>query len=203
MKSSQSFFNEYQYFITPSDIIEYSYCPRFIYYMRCLSIPQNEESRFKVMMGRDIHERKAVRNREYLREKIKTCKKEINVNLSSQRLGIRGKVDEVHHLEDGTMAPLDYKYAVYEDKLYNTYKNQLVLYSILIEDVYNKPVRCGYIVYCRGGNKLIEVEVKKDDKEKVLSYIEGYRKVLNGFFPKATKYKKRCEDCCFRNVCIK
>ena len=93
MKSSQSFFNEYQYYITPSDMIEFLYCKRFIYYMKCLGISQNEEKRFKVMMGREIHEKRATQNKDYLPKKIGSCNKMIGVNLISEKYGIIGNVD--------------------------------------------------------------------------------------------------------------
>ncbi|MDD3874557.1 MAG: hypothetical protein PHE01_10315, partial [Methanosarcina sp.] len=32
-----------------SDVLEYLFCSRFIYYMYCLDIPQHEEKRFKVL----------------------------------------------------------------------------------------------------------------------------------------------------------
>ena len=38
--------------ITPSIVIEYLYCPRFIYFMKILNISQNEDRRFKVTKGR-------------------------------------------------------------------------------------------------------------------------------------------------------
>ena len=98
MKLSQNSFNEYDYYITPSEIIEFLYCRRFTYFMKCLGIRQYEENRYKVQIGREIHERREQQNRDYLRKKIGSCKKEISVNLVSRTLCIRGKVDEVHTL---------------------------------------------------------------------------------------------------------
>ncbi len=70
MKLSQSFFNENQYYITPSEIIEFLYCKRFIYFMKCLGIRQYEEKRYKVQKGREIHEKREKENRDYLRKKL-------------------------------------------------------------------------------------------------------------------------------------
>ena len=56
--------------ITPSLVIEYLYCPRFIYFMKVLEISQNEGSRYKVQKGRDIHTYKSLTNIEYKRKKI-------------------------------------------------------------------------------------------------------------------------------------
>jgi len=203
MKLSRSFFNENQYYITPSDMIEFFYCKRFIYYMKCLGISQNEEKRFKVMMGRQIHDNKENRNRDYLRKKIGSCEKIIGVNLVSEKYGVRGNADEIHKLEDGTMAPLDYKYAVYNERLFKTYKNQIVLYALMIEEVYNKPVSKGFLVYCREENRLIEVGITQEDKDRVIDYIDEFRRILEGYYPQATKQKSKCLDCCYRNICIK
>ncbi|MDQ2084981.1 CRISPR-associated protein Cas4 [Herbivorax sp. ANBcel31] len=203
MKSSQSFFNENQYYITPSDIIEFLYCKRFIYFMRSLGIDQHTEKRFKTTMGKEVHKKRGNENKHYLRKRIASCEKLNDINLVSPKLGIRGKVDEIHICSDGSMCPLDFKYAVYNERLYKTYKSQIIMYSLMIEEVYKKEVKVGYIVYCREGNKLVEVEVDKSEKEKVFSYIDEYKKVLNGFFPASTKEKSKCLDCCYRNICIK
>jgi len=121
------FFNENQYYITPSDMIEFLYCKRYIYYMKCLGIDQNVEKRFKVMIGREIHEKRGEQNKNYLPKKIGSIHKMIGVNLVSEKYGIKGNADEVHTLADGTMAPLDYKFARYDERLFKTYKNQLVM----------------------------------------------------------------------------
>jgi len=44
--------------ITASDILEYLFCPRFVYFQNYLDIPQHEEKRFKVQKGRTIYEDK-------------------------------------------------------------------------------------------------------------------------------------------------
>jgi CRISPR-associated exonuclease Cas4 len=44
--------------ITVSDVVEYMYCPRFVYFERVLGIPQYEEKREKVVIGRNIHDLK-------------------------------------------------------------------------------------------------------------------------------------------------
>ena len=159
MKSSQSFFNENQYYITPSEIIEFLYCKRFIYFMKCLGIRQYEEKRYKVQKGREIHEKREKENREYLRKKLGVVSKEVSISLVSNRLKTRGKVDEVLTLEDGTMAPLDYKFAEYDDIVYSTYLTQVVMYGLMIEEIYEKAVNKGFIVYCRNGYMVKEIEI--------------------------------------------
>lgn len=183
-------------------MIEFLYCPRFTYFMKCLGIKQHEENRYKVQLGREIHEKRESHNKEYVRKKIGSLKKENEVSLISQRWGVKGKVDEIHYLEDGTLAPLDYKFARYEEKIYETYKIQMILYALMIEEIYGNIVKKGFLVYCRDGNKLVELQMSGEDKEEATEDLEEYKYVLKGYFPRATKHKARCIDCCYENICI-
>ncbi len=190
--------------ITPSEMMEYLYCPRFIYFMNCLVIPQNEEQRYKVILGRNIHKLKSRINKEYLRKKLGAKDKIINAYLSADKYGIRGIVDEVLTLEDNTMAPLDYKFAEFKDKIYDTLKFQSVLYGLLIEENFNLPVKKGFICYVRSNNKIVEIEITDKIKEEALNIIEEMFRIIElGYFPKRTKYRNKCIDCCYRNVCVK
>ena len=127
--------------ITPSEVMEYLYCPRFTYFMNCLDIPQHEEKRYKVLKGREIHQRQAVINKNYLRLKIGVIKKEMLVYLNSDSLHIRGIVDEVLMLSDGTMAPLDYKLANIEIFFIGHIKFNLPYMDCLLERIMDAMLR--------------------------------------------------------------
>jgi CRISPR-associated exonuclease Cas4 len=187
--------------ITPSDIIQYLYCPRFTYFQHVLDIPQFEEKSYKAMRGRHLHDYKKDTNKEYLRKTVGVTDKLQEQYLTNDRL--RGMVDEVLTLEDGSMAPLDYKFAKYKDRIYNTYKTQLYCYAWLIEENFDVEVKRGFLVYTRSKHKLVEVTVSdkakqhgKDTAEEIINIIQRNR------FPKATKYKKRCRGCTYRNICV-
>lgn len=187
--------------ITPSHIIEYLFCARFTYYEYVLRIPQNEAKYFKVQKGREVHDKKATENIEYLRKKLGVKSKMINQYLTNDFL--RGEVDEVLFFADGLAAPLDYKFAKYEQKIYETYKTQLYCYAVLIEQNFNVKVERGFLVYTRSKNKLVEVEIKQQHKAKVVADAESIVSIVEqNYFPKATKYKKRCVNCTYRNICV-
>ena len=186
--------------LTPSHIIEYLFCPRFTYFEYVLGIPQYEEKSFKVLKGRETHELKAAQNIEYLRKRIGVTAKYINQYLTNGYL--RGEVDEVLELKDGTMAPLDFKFAEYKDRIFDTYKTQLYCYAILIEENFGKKVNKGYLVYVRSKNFLVEVDIEEKEKLKVKKAAENiYEIIAKNFYPAATKYKKRCISCTYKNVC--
>jgi len=189
--------------ITPSEILEYLFCPRFIYFMEVLKVPQHEEQRYKVQMGRDVHEQKTKINREYLRKKIGVDQKEISVYLSSESDHIRGIVDEVLTLNDGTMAPLEYKFAEYKKRLYKTYKTQLTLQAIMIEKNYGREVKRGYIVFTRSKNFLLEAVFRPSDFDSARRVVSEILQIVQtGYFPKKTPNKIKCIDCCYKNICV-
>lgn len=192
-----------QELLTPSEIMEYLYCPRFIYYMKCLDIPQNEHNRFKVMKGRQVHEYKSQVNKEYLRKKVDCVKKEINVFLHSNKLGLKGRVDEVLHFADGSIAPLDYKFAEYKGVVFSTYRLQALIYGALINENYKKPVKKGYLCYIRSKNYLHEIRFSQKDWIALDLALKDIRKIVEeNYYPKATKYRARCTDCCYKNICV-
>jgi CRISPR-associated exonuclease Cas4 len=188
--------------LTPSHIIEYLYCPRFTYFEYVLGIPQYEEKSYKVMRGRELHDEKLERNKNYLRKKIGAVNKWADQYLTNPWL--RGKIDEVLELSDGTLAPLDYKFAEYKGRLFETYRTQQYCYASLIEENFGKPVNRGFIVYIRSHHQVLEVPISKENKDEVKQCAEAINRIIDrNFFPKATRYKKRCLDCTYRNICIK
>lgn len=188
--------------ITPSHIVEHLYCPRYTYFEYVLRIPQNEEKYYKVIRGRELHLRRAQQNAAYLRKRIGAVDKKLNQYLTNELL--RGVIDEVLWLHDGTMAPLDFKFAQYKGKVYDTYKTQVYCYAWLIEENFGKPVTRGFLVYTRSKNKLIEVPIDKQQMIRVQKAANGIRKIVQlNCYPKATRYKQRCLNCTYRNICIK
>lgn len=189
--------------ITISDVLEYLFCPRFIYFMYCLDIPQHEEKRFKVLKGREVHEIRRLTNTEYTRKKLNCMRKERDIFIASKENRIKGIVDEVLFLEDGTAAPLEYKFAEYKDKIFRTYKYQLILQALLIKENYGLDVKRGYICYTRSNSLVKQIDFKPSDFKKAVDIIESIIDIIEkGVYPKATKSSMKCIDCCYRNICI-
>lgn len=189
-------------FITPSEVIEYMFCPRFIYFMNVLKVGQHEHRRNLVNQGRLIHEQKLVTNKDYLRKKVGAIGKEADVYLTSEQLRIVGRVDEVLLLADGSMAPLDYKYAFWEHKTYQTLIMQQTLYALLIEEHYAKPVNRAFLVYVRSKNHIETIHITFAMKAEALKTIDHIFEIIDlSLYPRTTKYKTRCQDCTYRNIC--
>lgn len=194
---------ESEVFITVSDVMEYLFCPRFIYFMCCLGIPQREEKRYKVLKGRELHETREKVNKSYIRKKLQCVGKEVSVYLASRKYHLKGEVDEVLFLDDGTAAPLDYKFAEFKEVLFRTHKYQSALYGLMIADNYGVEVNRGFVCYTRSNHLVKEVKFRDKDFERSIAMVNEILEIIQkGFYPKGTKYKARCVDCTYRNICV-
>lgn len=193
-----------QQMISPSEIMEYLYCPRFTYFLNVLKISQNEDRRFKVLKGREIHEQRQKRNAHQVRRDIPMVRKETNVYLASQTLKVRGIVDEVIFMKDGSIAPLDYKFSTFNGRVYSTYSVQLTLYALMIEEQYNTIVTHGYLAYVRRRRAHIQqVEITETLRQKTQrSILNTFRIIQQEYFPSGTPSRTKCGDCTYRNICI-
>jgi len=165
------------YSLTASHLLEYLFCPRFTYFEYVLGIPEHQGKRFKVLKGREIHEKVRKMNPDYLRKKIGVKEKKTDVYLSG-RSGLRGIVDEILFLDDGTAAPLDYKYAEYKERTFKNHRFQLVFYAQLIKENFWIPVNKGFIIYTRSKNKLVEIPIKDKDFDELEKIIDGLMEVM-------------------------
>ena len=100
------------------------------------------------------------------------------------------------------LRPLDYKYAEYKEKTFKNHRFQLVFYAQLIKDNFHVPVTRGFIVYTRSKNKLVEVPIREKDFDELEKIIEDLLDIIQRcHYPEPTRYKRRCPDCCYRNIC--
>ncbi len=193
-----------EFYIWPQDVLEYLYCPRFTYYERVLKIPQHEELRYKVLLGRELHDLRATRDREYLRKRLGVQKKMVNVELASPNMHLKGIVDEVLFFSDGTASPLDYKFAEWKGKIFKTLFYQSMIYAVLIEELIKAPVRRGFIVYTRSSNHVEEIKYPEDKKERVKLLVDDVLDIIqNCTYPAVKASPRKCADCTYANICLK
>ena len=188
--------------LTPSIIIEHLYCPRYTFYEQVAKVPQYEDKYYKVQRGREMHDRKLESNKPLLRRKLGVVEKWLSPYMTNECL--RGELDEALLLQDGTMAPLDYKFAEWKDKVHITYEIQLYCYAWLLESNFQKEVNRGYLVYTRSKNKVVEVPIPPDAKQMVRAAADEILGLIQSCkYPKGTKQKMKCETCTYRNICPK
>jgi CRISPR-associated exonuclease Cas4 len=189
--------------ITPSDLLEYYFCPRFIYFMYVLRIEQYEKRRYMVRKGLDVHQQRIEQNKSYLWKKLGAVKRESDVYLISDRLHLYGIVDEIVTLEDGSLAPIDYKYSTYPEYIYKSHKTQIISYCLLIEEIFGMAVKQGYIFYVRKGSDQVVVPYTDKARQEIIRDVEHILAIIQSErMPVATKQKARCADCTYKNICV-
>ena len=190
--------------LTPTEVLEYVWCPRFIWFINVQHIPQYEDKRYKVLKGREIHARRETDNKAYLRRKIGVVDKQIAVYLASPQLRLRGVVDEVLWLKDGTMAPLDYKYTKVNEyeKVFKTHQMQIRIYAALIQEIYKTQVNKGFVAYIRGPQKILDVPVLPEHLSEITQIVDDIFRIIQiGQLPKRAP-KSHCTDCCYKKICV-
>lgn len=186
-------------YITATDVMNYSYCPRIIYYIHVLHEPQYTTK--KELKGR---EKEGDFSKKGRRTKVvkegPILPKKFGMYLISEKLGLKTKLDSVmFDYSKHEAYPIQAKYSYKPKVIYNNQKNQLLMESLLIEDVLEYKAPYGFIKFLKSGD-LIKLDLT--DKHSLLNAISQIKYIVNNeSFPNPTEYKKRCVDCCYRRKC--
>ncbi len=190
--------------IPVSDVMEYLYCPRFMYYERVLKIPEFQELRLKVRIGREIHEQKIKTLGSYLRKRLGVTDKKVNLKVISSDLHLIGIIDELLFFDDGTIGPLDYKFAEWKGHVHKPLYYQSMIYAVLAEELLGLPSNRGYIVYTRSSNHVQRVDFPEDRREKIRKTVNNVLDILTkGVYPEVRSKALQCADCTYRKICLR
>ncbi|MEM1547002.1 MAG: CRISPR-associated protein Cas4, partial [Candidatus Methanomethylicia archaeon] len=130
-------------YITVVDVKNYSLCPMIAYYNNVLHIYERVTETME--LGKEIHDEGFL---SHLIPKLKAVKVLRNIELTSGRLGLTGKVDYVFVTRFNEYVPADAKWSDPEfGGAQRHHKAQLAAYSILIEEVYRTVVKRAVIYY--------------------------------------------------------
>lgn len=178
-----------------SDIVQYYYCPRKVYFLRTLQIPQIPKR--KMVYGK-IDESEEL-DRMLNRKDMFGIKKEVvsevrkNVLISNEKLKLYGVVDLFLILNDREYIPVELKYSDFPE-LDIRWKKQLYAYATLIDSNFDTIVKRGILYFTKQNiTKFLEItyENKKSiehDVEKILNMIR------TEYLPPKTENKK-CKYC--------
>ena len=186
-------------YVTATDLMNYSYCPRIIYYVHVLRDPQFTTNKEFKGREKEITYRVNAKRTKVIKE-LPILPKEFKVHLVSEELGIKTIADSIIiNKEKNEAYPLQIKFSYRPTVLYETQKNQLFMEALLIERQLKYKVSFGFIKFLKS-NDIVKVNTK--NKEIILLVFEKIRDIIeNEAFPEPTKYLKRCIDCCYKQRC--
>ncbi len=184
--------------ISASDIINYTYCPRIIYFDYVLKSRQRQTSKTKeARAGHISYSKQSIRNK--IVKKQPKLPRKYNVHLFSEKYNLQAVIDCL--FLNGTEAyPMDFKQSFAPRAVYLTQKYQLAAHALLLKER-GYVVQYAYLKYLRDGI-VKKVWIKEAHIENVLKSLELIKRVVGEeYFPRPTPYKKRCVDCCFWKIC--
>ena len=185
--------------LSAKDFLNYAYCPRIVYFMHVLKIPQ--ETTKKEFKGREKYDEfKSKSKRTKIVKEFPKFKKIYNTRLESKEHGFQTLTDCIIFDDSKKEAyPIQAKYSFKPRKVYIGQKFQLMLEALLIEEVFNIKVPFGFIKYLRTGDL---VKIPLSNKEDILLTAREIRNIIkNEWIPERTSYIKRCTDCCYKKLC--
>jgi len=194
------------FFLRVSDLRQYSYCPRLLYYFYCL--PGVRPTTFKMEEGQEQHLEEKERERRRglalygLQEFEGQAQKHFDVRLESGRLRLRGRLDaaiEVRGGERGVVYPVEYKATRRQPG--SQYRLQLAAYAVLLEEEWGVEARNGFFVLVPL-RKVVPVRLDRGIKGKVERVVANMHRMVRGeAMPEPLGRGGRCALCEFRRFC--
>lgn len=182
------------------DLKQYQYCPRILYYHRCL--PDVRPITGKMEMGIESHQDEPKRAaRRLLRVmEIGSGVRHFNVRLIAPSLHLSGEIDEVIEVTapTPTLIPVDYKLSRSAGK---HFKVQLGAYAMMLESQYQIKVTRGYI-YLIPLRRAESVSISGALRNSVKNALEAMIRISEQEqMPPPTSEVQKCISCEFRRFC--
>lgn len=189
--------DENRWLFTVTDLKQYMYCPRILFYQTCL--PDVRPTTYKMQVGVEAHadERQRASRRSTRWYGLPEGERRFDVWVQSSTLGLSGQIDEVVQTPS-EIIPVDYKMA---QRIGQHYKIQLAAYAMMLEEACQTQVRRG-IIYLIPTRKANEIPISRTLRQQVQSTVETMRAIAeHETMPDPTEWRQRCTDCEFRRFC--
>ena len=187
---------------TVTDMKQYTYCPRIVFYTYCL--PLLRPTTYKMEAGIAAHERaeKRERRRTLAAYGLEEGKRHFDVEVASQPLGLRGKVDmviEVGEGEEREWIPVDYKQSTRRTGQH--IRRQLAAYGLMVEETWGGVARRGF-VYSLVTKKAEEIVLTGRLRREVQAVVAAMREMVEReAMPGPPRSRRPCVNCEFRRFC--
>ncbi len=134
--------------ITVSDLKQYFFCPKVVYYEHVLHVPKFKDT--KLEEGKEKHEDITAKEKRrkgalFYDKALDSAEKILKTYIESKRLKLNGILDYLIKT-DKEYIPVEYKYGFSDSgRAYRNHKYQLTGYALLVEECFHTIVRRGFI----------------------------------------------------------
>jgi len=189
---------------TVTDLKQYTYCPRIVYYHHCL--PAVRPVTYKMEAGAEAGATEEMRElRRSLRPYgLRRGERHLDVFLTSERWGLRGRADLVIDTDDNPsglreLIPVDFKLS--PGRMGANLRLQLLAYGVILEETWGVPSRRGF-VYFIPRRRAVEVPFTPELRARFEASLAVMRDIVEQErMPPPTRSRARCEACEFRRFC--
>lgn len=182
--------------VTVTELRQYTYCPRVVYYMGILPRPLTGKMREGLQSHADEEDRE--RRRSLRPYGLTSGERRFGVRLEDRALGLRGAIDMLV-MTDTEVIPIEHKLS--QGRLSQTHRVQLAAYSLLAEAAYGLPALRAF-VYWIPSRRASEVPITQELRNHVRGLISAVQRLrLDEALPDPTPVLARCTDCEFRRFC--
>lgn len=191
------------YIVKCSDLAQYYYCPRKIYFLKTMEVPVQPKPKMKFGKKEEKKERKRLLERKKVfgfdEENIQDV--EFEIFLENEKIGLSGIVDTLVTLKKGEKVPVDVKYTE-TASVKKHWKKQITSYSLLVEEEYDVEEVSRGVLYFPEQNEPIFVDITQEDKEFLLKDIEGIRELIESERIPRKVSEKKCGYCEVKKYCV-
>lgn len=187
--------------INITDIKQYVYCPRVVYYNYVEPVPRKVSFKMEYARSQHYELNQKEKRRNLKRYNLVEGKRYYGLSISSEALNLSGKLDILIDTEAESgqrFYPVECKDT--DGKIYKNIIYQLVAYAMCIEEMTNTPVKKGYI-YIIPEQKAHLIFITDDQKRYVRKMISMIKKIIQEEYYPDPRSKKRCWDCEFQRYC--
>jgi CRISPR-associated exonuclease Cas4 len=186
---------------TVTDLKQYCYCPRILYYHHCL--PAIRPVTHKMKAALSAHEDEAAREvRRSLRPYgLQTAERHFDVWLESKCLGIRGVIDLVLAEPDGAAGhawPVDFKLS---QQTGSHWKTQLAIYALLLEEQWGVKSDRGHLYFIPLRRAEVVKLTPRLKQAARAALAQMSRIARDEWMPEPPQDRAKCRDCEFRRFC--
>lgn len=185
---------------TVTDLRQYTYCPRIVYYTYCL--PLIRPTTYKMEAGIAAHERagKKARRRTLSAYGLKKGKRHFDIWLKSPILGLSGRVDMVIEAEEGReLIPVEYKQT--RRRIGRHVRLQLAAYGMMLEEAWGGEARRAF-VYSLLKRKAQGIQLTEQLRAEVRGVMATMREMVKReAMPDPPRSRRGCVNCEFRRFC--
>ncbi|RCK75371.1 MAG: CRISPR-associated RecB family exonuclease Cas4 [Anaerolineae bacterium] len=183
-----------------TDLKQWFYCRRIVYYAFCL--PDVRPLTFKMLYGRQAGEEEILREmrRSTRRYGIPNGRREFEVELASERLGLRGKADLVIWVEEepAEVVVVEYKNS---SKVGQAVHYQLLAYAAMLEEKSGLPARRGF-VYLIPLRRTQEITFTENLRQNFYTTLQEMHQMIHSEkMPPPAPERAKCLSCEFRRFC--